>query len=84
LHLQISKVDTLVKPQSKTLSGILNLQVYAGGYEKFRIEQQADGTYTIESVAFPGRYLHISKDKVLVSGQVGEKERFHLLRKGGA
>ncbi|MEM6380709.1 MAG: hypothetical protein AAF705_21175 [Bacteroidota bacterium] len=71
----------LVTPQSQAPGGILNLQVYVGGYEKFKIEKQADGTYTIESIAFPGRYLHMTKDKVLVSNRVGAKERFYLLEK---
>ncbi|MEL6864500.1 MAG: hypothetical protein AAFP19_08780 [Bacteroidota bacterium] len=70
-----------ITPQSKHPGGILNLQVYVGQYEKFRFEKQADGTYVITSLAFPGRYLHMSKDKVQVSNKIGANEKFYLLKK---
>jgi len=70
-----------VSLQNKAPGGRVAIQVYIGGYEKFKIKPQGDGSYTIESLEFPGRYLHMSQDKVMVSNQVGKYERFFLLKK---
>ncbi|MEM7372755.1 MAG: hypothetical protein AAF587_29310 [Bacteroidota bacterium] len=70
-----------VKPESKEPGGRVVIQVFVGRYERFKIEPQKDGSFTIESINFPGRYLHMSQDKVQVSSKVGKEERFWLLEK---
>ncbi len=51
--------------------GTVNCQVKAGPWEKFNIEKQANGTYTIESIAFPGVYLRMDGRGVNESNPIG-------------
>lgn len=39
--------------------GTVNCQYGVGDWAKFRLEEQADGTFLIGSAAFPGAYLRI-------------------------
>lgn len=81
-----------VNASSRAPGGVVDLQTHVGSYEKFKIEKLSDGSYSIESVAFPGRYLTLNpnpraKDpnhaggKVQVQNRAGAHERFYLLEK---
>lgn len=49
--------------------GVVNCQGFVGGWEKFKIHiDQATFNLTIESVAFPGRYLRMDGNGVVSSG----------------
>ncbi len=45
--------------------GIVNMQFGCGPYEQFILRPQGDGTYAIESEAFPGVFLRLSIPRVL-------------------
>lgn len=40
-------------------AGIVNCQFGAAEWERFKLNEQSDGSYTIESVAFPNVYLRM-------------------------
>lgn len=56
LFLRMDGANVPTGPQG---GGIVNLQSSVGPYEKFNVIKQSDGTYTIQSVAFPGTYLRM-------------------------
>ena len=81
-----------INSSSKAPGGVVNLQTKAASYEKFKIEKLSDGSYSIESVAFPGRFLTLNANpkpknwsqgggKVQVQNRAGSHERFNLLEK---
>ena len=45
-------------------SGTVNCQIGAHPWERFKFERQEDGCYTIESLAFPGKYLRLDGNGV--------------------
>jgi len=81
-----------INSSSTAPGGVVNLQTSVASYEKFKIEKLDDGSYSIESVQFPGRFLTLNpnpraKDpnhaggKVQVQNRAGGHERFYLLKK---
>ena len=69
-----------VYPGTTVKTGIVRIQVYIGGYERFKFIKQNDGSYVIASISFPGQYLSMQENKVSVSKQIGEEEKFFLLK----
>ncbi|GGB17454.1 MULTISPECIES: MAC/perforin domain-containing protein [Mucilaginibacter] len=53
------RMDGSGVPTGPQGGGIVNLQNSVGPYEKFNVIKQSDGTYVIQSVAFPGTYLRM-------------------------
>ncbi|WP_163930031.1 hypothetical protein [Paraferrimonas sp. SM1919] len=51
--------------------GVVNCQLDAGPWEKFNLNQNSDGTYTIESVAFPGVFLRMDGRNVNADNPTG-------------
>jgi phospholipase C len=81
-----------VNKTSKAPGGKVNLQNRVGNYEKFKIIKNSDGSFSFESVAFPGRFLTLNPNpraknpdhaggKVQVQNRNGSHERFYLLEK---
>ncbi len=81
-----------INASSKAPGGVVNLQDKVASYEKFKIKKLADGSFSIESVAFPGRFLTLNPNpraskpndaggRVQVQNRAGGHERFNLLEK---
>ncbi|MEM7372754.1 MAG: hypothetical protein AAF587_29305 [Bacteroidota bacterium] len=74
-----------VTPASKVPGGVVNLQDLVGAFERFKIHKNSDGTYSFESVTFPGCYLTLNPNhaagEVMVQNRSGAHERFRLLQK---
>ena len=84
------RLDGRPVPPGKALvsgGGIVNAQLLAGPYEKYKIRKKAgdpekyDGIVAIESFAFPGRFLRLdaAAGVVNVQGVSGSLEEFKIL-----
>jgi hypothetical protein len=64
--------------------GTVNCQYGAQTYERFELIGQADGTFAIASIKFPGVYLRMDSNGVVKSQfGVGLYEKFYVVPQGG-
>lgn len=70
-----------IKRMSDNGEGHINCQFGAYAWEHFKFHEQKDGTYTIESVAFPNVYLRIDGQAGIANCQFGASiyEHFRII-----
>ncbi|WP_439676226.1 AbfB domain-containing protein [Embleya sp. MST-111070] len=61
------RLDGTGVPATMAGGGKVNCQFGAGPYEKFKARAQADGSFSLESAAFPGIYLRLVTDSGVTS-----------------
>jgi hypothetical protein len=78
------RMDGTGVPTTGASGGTVNCQYTAGPYEKFKLRPQADGSYSVESVAFPNVYLRMDGTGVPTTGAGGGTVNCHFNANGGS
>jgi hypothetical protein len=72
------RLDGRFDAYSEHGSGVVNLQYTAGPYCLFKFNPQGDGSVSIESVEFPGKFLRFGDNVVNAQVGVGLYEKFFV------
>ena len=74
---------TGVTSQTTNGGGAVNCQFNPGPYEKFKLRVQSDGSYSVESVAFPNVFLRMGSGMTAFNGNGGGSVNCQFNASGG-
>lgn len=75
---------TGVTSQTTNGGGAVNCQANPGNYGKFKFRLQADGSYSVESVAFPNVFLRVGSGMTAFNGNGGGSVNCQFNANGGS